>query len=202
MAISGILLSCALAGTGYYWYQQDQQRRASELERSRIEAETKRQLEQQHLAELENARKLADEAQRARTEAELRLVQLEAEKGNTKRMDEKGLAESRGTQARPSKDALAKQRASQAAEADLMLQKQLESNAAAAKDRAGPAAPSAQVARQELSVVAPVAVPSPEAICNAASNFITRAICETRECIKPEYYNSNYCAALRDRLKK
>jgi hypothetical protein len=41
--------------------------------------------------------------------------------------------------------------------------------------------------------------PGPEQICRAESNFILRAVCETRECIKRENENTDYCRSLRAR---
>ncbi|HVZ46417.1 MAG TPA: zinc ribbon domain-containing protein [Ramlibacter sp.] len=39
----------------------------------------------------------------------------------------------------------------------------------------------------------------PEQMCRTAANFIAKAVCETRECIKPENESTAYCKALRAR---
>jgi hypothetical protein len=105
---------------------------------------------------------------------------------------------------RVAKEAFAKQQAKDIAEREANARRQADNDAAVARNATGqtltvapipvPAAPASQIKQTEPE--------SPEAICAATTNFFSRAICETRECSKPNFFNSNYCKVLRERASR
>jgi ribosomal protein L40E len=187
--VGAVVAFSAMSGGGYYWYRADQQHKAAEAESKRQEAEARHQLEVQRAAELDAARARAEQAERTAKEAELRAAQAAAEAAQAQaRAAEQANreAQARAAQERAAREAQvrsAQDRANREAQARV----QAEQDAARARALASQRQP---VQRYEQT---------PAAFCATKSNFISRAICEQRECQKPVYFNTGYCQAVRQR---
>jgi ribosomal protein L40E len=183
IAIAGAVVAfSAMSGGGYYWYRADQQHKAAE-------AEARHQLEVQRAAELDAARARAEQAERAAREAELRAAQAAAETAQAQaRAAEQA---NREAQARAAQERAAREAQVRAAQdrSDREAQARIQAEQDAARARA--LASQRQLAQRSEQ--------TPATFCATKSNFISRAICEQRECQKPVYFNTGYCQAVRQR---
>ncbi|MFC3108015.1 hypothetical protein ACFQAT_10925 [Undibacterium arcticum] len=59
----------------------------------------------------------------------------------------------------------------------------------------------AQQRRSQQPVAAAPAAVSPQQACAGSSNFISRGLCEGRECAKPQWAGLQYCVDMKERLK-
>ena len=170
-AALGFLLLCVLGGS-YFWYQGEKQKRSAEMERVKIEAE----------AQIQAERKRTEETKQAVTNAELKAANLPAAKETSRVKPEKEKSAS---------ETLVRQRAPQQSAQKTVLP-----------------LPAAQPTLQPVTAqpaVQPVVQPpvvqaraSPQEFCEGKPNFISKGICDMRECEKPQYFDSGYCKAYRE----
>lgn len=172
-----VLVLCVLAG-GYFWYQGKQRDKSAAIERIKLEAET----------QLRAERKKTEEANQAKTEAELKVA---------KQATANGIARSK-----TEKDKLAAGGSSGA-----VVKQPVPARIVAQPILVQPSAPpvAAQPAPQLVNVPPPVvqapvpqAPASPKEFCEGKPNFVSKGLCDQRECEKPQFVDSNYCKAYRD----
>lgn len=192
------LVAGAVIATAATWGWQ-QRRAAAEV------AAGLRQADQRHQAELRAVHKRYEEVEQARIDAEQQSSHFLASQQAARREAEATRAELKAAAARAAKEAQARREEAERARVQALERKRAEELAAAAS------APRTAVAQPVLPPPRPVPAPpppaaaqqvaqaSPEALCRSMTNFITRGICETRECIKPQYMATDYCRSLRAR---
>jgi len=192
--IIGAVAGAAAAGSlSYMWFQE---------EKAKIEAEATREADRRYQAELRGVRKRLLDFEQAKIDAEQESSHSLAQQEAARRESEAARAELRAAATRAAREAIAKrQEAAEKARLEALERKRAEEFAAAAA-----AARAAAASQRPAPLPPPVAAPavqtaqaSPEALCRSMTNFISRGICETRECIKPQYQGSDYCRSLRAR---
>jgi hypothetical protein len=197
-------LVVAIAAGGYYWYQRDLMQKATAAARLRQDAESKRQAELQQQAQLEAARISAEDAERDRERAARKAAQLATEQAAAAQVAQNAKTAAKAVRDRAAKEVIARQQAKDIAEREAKARRQAESDAAVARIAAGQAVTSAPTPIPVAPVpqIRQTGPESPEAICAATTNFFSRAICESRECSKPNFFDSNYCKVLRERASR
>jgi hypothetical protein len=178
--------------------------KATAAARLRQDAESKRQAELQQQAQLEAARNSAEVAERDREKAERKVAQLATAQAAAAQVAQNGRVAAKAARDRAAKEIIARQQAKDIAEREAKARRQAENDAALARNVAGQAVAAAPIPLPTAPVpqIRPTGPESPEAICAATTNFFSRAICESRECSKPNFFDSNYCKVLRDRASR
>jgi len=193
MVIGALAGAVAAGSLSWMWFQD---------EKAKIEAEAMRQAERKYEAELRGVRKRLLDFEQAKIDAEQESSHLAQQQEAAKRESEAAKAELKAAAARAAREAAqARKQQAERERIEAMERKRAEEAAAAAA-----AARAAAAAQRPVPLPPPPPAPpvqtvqaSPEALCRSMTNFITRGICETRECIKPQYQGSDYCRSLRAR---
>ena len=111
-------------------------------------------------------------------------------------------AAARSANEQAARESVARQRA-EIAEREASERRVAERNAAIVRQANNRPSPSYQRSQpsqpSEQQQSSPAATVSPQAFCSTKSNFISKALCESRECLKPEHVNSAYCKAFQAR---
>jgi hypothetical protein len=190
----GVLLGAAAAGGGAWTWLQ--------AHKAEVEQAATRQAEARLQAALRAERKRFEEIEQAKIDAEQQASHAAAVQQAATREAEMTKAELKAAAARAAKEAQARKKEEERLKAEAAERKRLEDAAAAASASRTPVAAAPRPQPLPPPVPAPAtqtAQASPEALCRSMTNFITRGICETRECIKPQYVASDYCRSLRAR---
>lgn len=163
------------------------------------------QADQRHQAELRAVHRRYEEVEQARIDAEQQSSHFFASQQAARREADATRAELKAAAARAAREAQGRREEGERARLLALERKRAEEQAAAAAAARTPAVvPPPPPARppplpKPAAPVQQTAQASPEALCRSMTNFITRGICETRECIKPQYIASDYCRSLRAR---
>lgn len=189
----------AIGGGSYFVIQQREQQKLAQLEQEK-KAQAEREAQQRALAAAEEARRQAEEQA-----AKLAQEKVEAEAKQKEMEAQRREAEMKQREADVKRQAAEVQR--REAEAKRMEQEARDRQALAAAEarnrelaRAQQEAMRRAAEEQQRRAAAAVQPPrrTAQELCSNQRNFITRGICEARECQKPEHQNEARCRQIQE----
>ena len=195
--VAALGLSLALLASGAVWFYME--KRGAEADKVRLLAlaQAKQHAEAKMQADVRAARKRAEEAEQALIDAEQQVALAGKQQEAARRYAEAvAKADARTKADKAMREAQSKRQAAERTMQEAQERRRAE-EAAMAAAQAKPAPPPPPPPAPKVVAQAPP--PSPPSLCKPLTNIISRGFCETRECIKPEYVNSEYCRAIRAR---